>query len=237
MDKEMIVNNLRLDLKKNINLLNFIAYNPIDLVAEYNGRYIIRGLSDDYWVYNTAKTPTEFLELLRNTPDDKCFVVQSSWEVEVLKQWGNKIDFILPCKKLFIPDSIVLPTISKHITTKLKATDSDYLYANSKYSDISNTQYILDRIEKDTSSCIYDDDKIVGWCMTHDDGSIGFLNVLESHWRKGMAQSLMIDMINKIRNQGKLPFVHVEESNIPSMSLMKRLGFIEYGDIYWIKFK
>ncbi len=70
-----------------------------------------------------------------------------------------------------------------------------------------------------------EDNKLVGWVLTHDDGSIGLLNVLPEYRRKGYGYELMLAIIRETRKVGKLPFLHIEENNIKSTELALKLGF------------
>ncbi|WP_411682016.1 GNAT family N-acetyltransferase [Clostridium thailandense] len=71
--------------------------------------------------------------------------------------------------------------------------------------------------------------------MTQDDGAIGFLNVLSEYRLKGYGKSITIDLIKKVRKQGKLPFVHIEEKNEKSMKLALSLGFKKDRAISWFE--
>jgi 8-oxo-dGTP diphosphatase len=62
---------------------------------------------------------------------------------------------------------------------------------------------------------------------------MGFLNVLEEYRRKGYAQAVSYSMINQLRIKREIPFVHIEESNIKSMKLTLKMGFLKDRIINW----
>jgi len=67
--------------------------------------------------------------------------------------------------------------------------------------------------------------KLIAWGITQDDGAIGFLYVLPEYRRRGYAQDVLIDLIKKVSDENKIPFVHIEEENEKSMRLAVKLGF------------
>lgn len=231
-DIKAAIEDLSQDRLKNLNMINFIINNSVDLIEKNDDSYIARGKSDEYWVYNSCNTPETYNKLLSYVPSDKYFVVQSEWERDLLIDKG--IDWEMKCNKLYLEDDVNIEN-AKHVTRVLGLDDVDYIYENSKYSDISNKQYIIDRITKDTALGVFERDELLGWAMIHDDGSIGFLNVMDQHRRKGIARSLMINMIKSVRDKGQVPYAHVEDSNKGSMGLLTSLGFTKLNDIYWIK--
>jgi 8-oxo-dGTP diphosphatase len=71
--------------------------------------------------------------------------------------------------------------------------------------------------------------------MTQDDGSIGLLHVLEQHRKKGYAYDLTVYLVERIRAAGRIPFVHIEETNTKSMALALKLGFRKDRRLRWFK--
>ena len=73
--------------------------------------------------------------------------------------------------------------------------------------------------------------------MTHDDGSIGVMNVLEPYRRKRYAYDLTVYLIQQLRAQGKIPYVHVEETNLISLDLAHKVGFRTDRRLHWFEIK
>ena len=73
--------------------------------------------------------------------------------------------------------------------------------------------------------------------MTQDDGSIGVLEVLEEYRGRGYAYDLTVYLIARLREQGRIPFVQVEDTNTKSMNLALKLGFRKDRRIHWFKVK
>jgi len=96
---------------------------------------------------------------------------------------------------------------------------------------------VEERIRNGVALGIRADGKLVAWSITHDDGSVGFMNVLEGYRRRGYATAVTAAMVKKLLERGELPFVHIEEDNYKSMNLALKTGFRKHGRVYWIKLK
>ena len=62
----------------------------------------------------------------------------------------------------------------------------------------------------------------IGW---HEEGSMGMLHVFEQHRRKGHAFAMEALIINRMLDEGRLPFGQVVPGNEASMRLQIKLGF------------
>ena len=119
--------------------------------------------------------------------------------------------------------------------SELVINDARFIYENSEYKDVISIEYIIDRITNGLSSCIRYMDKPIAWGITQDDGAIGFLHVLPEYRRMGYAWDVMVDLIKKVRNENKIPFVHIEEENEKSMRLAAGLGFKKDKVVCWFE--
>jgi predicted GNAT family acetyltransferase len=86
-----------------------------------------------------------------------------------------------------------------------------------------------------TCSCVRIMNKPVAWGITQDDGAIGFLHVLPEYRKSGYGRDITVDLINKVRNKGQIPFVHIEEKNEKSMRLAMSLGFTKNKMVNWLE--
>ncbi|EDW75791.2 uncharacterized protein Dwil_GK15128 [Drosophila willistoni] len=80
----------------------------------------------------------------------------------------------------------------------------------------------------------YDDSgKLVAWCLRLPIGSLGLLQVLESHKRLGLG-NLMVRYLSKqisaLGDEVLAPVVHV---NTPSRKMFEKLGFQPIDRLYW----
>lgn len=233
--KKDILDFLHKDRIKNINIINFIENNPIHYMEKVGDSVIVKGRSDEDWVYISSSSEKELKTLLEKCKEDDFFVVMDDWILPFMIN-DSEIEWKLSCIKLIFPEDIQLSDC-KYEIRELTADDAQYIYHNSKYKDYTSTQYITDRIQKGIALGIYDEEKLAAWIMTHDDGAIGFLNVIPEYRKRGYGYGLTIGIIDRLRKLNKIPFVHIEEDNYKSMSLALKTGFTKDRNIHWIKRK
>jgi len=225
---------LNKDLIRNINVINFIKEYPIDSVHIEGDSVLIKGRSDQPWTYISSESAIELRSLLEQLKEeDQFFAIIEDWMLPLIVN-DKKVEWILSCMKLYFPEEVHLPENNSTIV-KLSISDADYIYTNSKYQQYTSPEYIVERIKKGIGLGIYEKNKLVAWILTHDDGAIGFLNVLPEYRGKGYAHELTIASIKKIRRKGEIPFVHIEEDNQKSMNLSFKMGFVKDRLIHWLK--
>lgn len=234
--QEKVLKHLEKDRTININMVNFIknysVYNA-DMAGE---SVLIRGRSDEEWIYISSKSEDEFQKLMEGLDEnDKCFAILEDWMIPFVVK-NKEIRSQLSSIKLVYDDRISLPHVEYEIV-KLSVSAAPHIYKNSKYKEYISIDYINDRISNGIALGIYEDKKLVAWAITHDDGAIGFLTVLDEYRRKGYGSQVTIAMIKKLLEQGEVPFVHVEEENEKSINMALKIGFKKERKIHWIKLK
>jgi 8-oxo-dGTP diphosphatase len=224
---------LKKDPVRNCNILYFLEDNIITGYYSCGNSVLITGISDREWVYFSSDNKNEFTSLLDYlSPGSYNFAVTEEWMLPLLLER-------FPCKpeltvlKLYLPDNIVLPPVRNTIY-QLTPADANVILDRSEYREYLTSGYIKERISGEISGGIYNGDELIAWAITHDDGAIGFLHVDEKFRNKGLGSDLIVYMIGKVREINRIPFVHIEESNTISLSLVKKLGFIEYGSVSWL---
>lgn len=234
--KDEALDTLKKDKFNNVNVINFIENYPISYIEEISDSWVIKGVSDRPWVYIVSKTEKELILVKSRLNDkDRNFAVIEDWMIPILTS-GNKIKWILSVYRLFLPEEIILPASLYDLST-LKEEDSVFIYENSDYKNFLSLEYVNERIINGLSSCIRCGSIPIAWGMTQDDGAIGFLHVLPQFRRKGYGKEIVMDLIKKVRTQGKIPFVHIEEYNIKSMNLINSLGFKKDKKVNWFEIK
>lgn len=225
---------LEKDKTRNINIINFIRNYPIYNIETVGDSVLVRGISDEDWVYISSKSYDEFFKLIHVLDgDDKCFAAIEDWMLPYIVK-NRKIKSRLTSMKLVYDSNVPLPTVKSHVVD-LSIADAPYIFENSKYKEYISIEYIEDRIKNGIGLGIYEDEKLVAWAITHDDGAIGFLNVLEDYRRKGYGMDVTVAMIKRLLELGQLPFVHIEEDNVKSMNLALKAGFRKDRRVHWIK--
>ena len=233
-ERNYVLEYLKKNEVENINIINFIENYPIDYIEMIGHSVFIKGISDRNWIYISSKSSKE-LELIKNklNNSDKSFAIIDDWMIPIITN-GRKIKWKLSTMKLVLTNNETLP-LPIHNMSELIAEDSKFIFENSDYKDYVSIEYIMERIANGVSSCVRIMDKPVAWGITQDDGAIGFLHVLPEYRESGYGRDITIDLINKVRNKGKIPFVHIEEKNEKSMRLAMSLGFRKDKIVNWIE--
>jgi len=229
-----ILNYLYKDRIKNLNMINFIRGYGIDFYSESGDSILIKGKSDKQWIYISSKSESEYRELFGEfEPEDKYIAVAEDWMLPIIKE-TKKIQWILRCKRYILPKEIN-PKPVHHIVKKIKPYEAQYIHSNSLYSKYTSVEYIIDRVKRGIGLGLYDKGGMVAWILTHDDGAIGFLNVLPEFRRHGYGTEITNAIIKEVREHGEIPFVHIEEDNVNSIKLAKKSGFKEDKFVSWLR--
>lgn len=231
-----VLNFLKADLIRNMNIINFIENYPVYCIERVGNSIVVKGTSDRNWVYISCRNIDELAAIKKNLEDDDtCFAAVEDWMIPILTV-NKTIKWKLSTIKLYLPENAVLPD-SKYALSSLKAEDAQYIYKNSDYKDYLSKEYIQERIKNGISAGIYDSGRLIAWCITQDDGAVGFLHVMPEYRLRGYGRKVTINVINKVRQHGKIPFVHIESTNVKSMKLALSLGFVKDRYINWFEIK
>jgi 8-oxo-dGTP diphosphatase len=220
---------------KNINLKNFKEYCNNPVLIKVNNSYLLRGTSDHEWNYITLEDESDFEQILdKISQKDEYFVIQDKYVEEYFLS-NYEIEWSLRCQKfIYIANQKMKAKTSSEIRN-LTLDDARYIYLNSDYQDFTSIDYIKECINKGISIGIEKDSKLIGWILTHDDGALGFLHVIDQYRRMGYARKLLIEAVNLLIEEGKTPYLHIEAKNNKSLGLANSLGFEYLNDILWIK--
>ncbi len=228
-----IYNILNKDPKRNLNTLNFIENQTITKSFIVGESVLIKGISDEEWIYISSQDEDELLELI-NYIDSESYFFLEEWMVPfVIKK---EIQWQLTCEKLVLDESVQVQ-IPTHEVTKLTIDDAEFIQNNHDYSEYTDVEYIKECITNRLGYGIRYDNQLVAWALIHDDGAIGFLRVLPEYIGQGLAKSITNKMIIELRKLGKLPCVHIEKTNYKSLALAKKTGFKYVSTVTWVKIK
>ncbi len=233
--EKKIIEILKQDPVKNVNLINFIRFNPVQTIISDNGGVLVRGVSYHNWVYISCYTPEQLMILLEYLNDcDTYYAIIESWMIPYIIK-DKEIKWKLTCNRLFLPESTPLPQLSSKIVP-IRYKDADYIFNNYSYCGYVSLKYIRERIKQGFALGIYHEKKPIAWIMTHDDGAMGCINVLPQYRRQGLGLDLTIALANQLRDKSEKVFVHIEESKTESMALANKLGFIHDREVSWLAF-
>lgn len=160
-------------------------------------------------------TPMRFLDIIRDNwsgPDRGA------------RLWIN------PCH-LYALDPNRLVVNRRHRVTSLRSADAPTVVRFWPYG--RDVMYVRERISRLPSAAIRRDGRLVAWGLTHDDGSMGFLHVLEEWRGRGFARSLTTALALRLLRLGLRPFLYVVKDNSASIRLTESMGFTRLGSYGW----
>jgi 8-oxo-dGTP diphosphatase len=149
---------------------------------------------------------------------------------------GKEVIWDLFMIQFYLPDVLKIP-LTELNTVSLTEKDAEIVFNNSEYKEYISIEYVQDCIGKGISVGLCENNKLVSWAITQDDGAIGFLHTVDDYRRKGYGYNVTLSMIEQVRNSGGLPFANVLPTNERSINLLQKLGFKESKKIHWFQIK
>jgi 8-oxo-dGTP diphosphatase len=220
--------------KKNINLINIKKDYPLERQVFIGDSIVLTARSDYSWTYISLASEDDLGQVMGLlSPQDTRLMVQDPCVLKYLKD-QRAIEWIMSCQKLIYNGPKLSMTYPVY---ELKETDADYIQTMNDYGDFTDVSYIKTRINKGIGLGIKEQDQLIAWVLTHDDGAIGFIKVLPEYRNKGYAKLLTHEVIARQELEKSLSFVHIEKDNMKSIALAEKVGFETFGEVHWIKLK
>lgn len=229
-----VIKHLLTDEIANMSIIGFVSENPVTAVIREGDSVLIKGLSDEEWIYIFSKNEGE-LKILLNQLNDKdvYFASVEDWMIPIINE-KKKFKWTLLTMRWYLPDDVEVPE-NKCKTYPISTEHIGFIISQSSYKQFLTPRYLNERITKSISACIYDDEKIVAWGLTHDDGALGSLHVLKEYRGKKYGTEIVLSLSNQCRALGRIPFAQIEETNQKAVKLVSKLGFVKDRRVTWIK--
>jgi len=233
-EKHKITKHLEQERLRNISLLYFMQNNPVRYLKKINESVILKGTSDQDWIFISSNQPDELEIILDSFSEtDKYFASLESWMLPYFQsRW--EMEWSLTANRYYLPDEVVVSSPTAIQLRKLRPDEAEYIYRHSEYQTYTSVDYLKMRIEKGLSAGIEENGQLQAWVLTHDDLAIGTLHVLESARRKGFASILTQYMITELRKQRVIPFVQIVPENTSSIRLAEKIGFRFDREVSWL---
>lgn len=195
---------------------------------------LLCGTSDYQWSFLCGDNPESLYALLEKFNYNSLYFANvEEWMLPVLTH-ARKIEWKLSTHRYYLPENRSVEQ-AEYISRALDPSMASYIYEHSAYRDFTSEEYIKQRLTKDVSAGIWIDGELVGWGLTHDDTSLGFLNVIPRYRGQGLGESILRFMVNEKQTKGKAIFVNIEPHNHQSINLVKKLGFVFDREVSWVK--
>jgi ribosomal protein S18 acetylase RimI-like enzyme len=169
-----------------------------------------------------AKIPTQPGEL---------FIIDD-WPLEYILP-NQQLSRDLDCYQLHLPDDVVLPEDDARICD-IGIEHAAYIYTNYDSHEFTTQDYIDRQIQSGPAIGIIENERLIAWAMTHEEGSMGFLTVLPEYRRQGLGARLTTALSRRIRQADGIPTVHIVKTNQASLAMAKKNGFIHNANVHWL---
>lgn len=100
-------------------------------------------------------------------------------------------------------------------------------FVREHYLNPVDDEYIRERLAAGVMVGAFIGGEPVGFAGEHEEGTLGFLEVLPEYRRRGIATSITAFLVNRFLEQGRTPNSQVEQNNEPSLAMQKSLGFVQ----------
>ncbi|MBN2280732.1 MAG: GNAT family N-acetyltransferase [Candidatus Marinimicrobia bacterium] len=219
---------------RNIAFRGFFDNNPVVDFDVIENSAIFWGNSDHLWAHLVAESPEELYKLLksyhRKTP---YYYSVEDWMIPIILKFGEA-EWIMPTNRYILNADTPLPGPAQE-TEGIDISQSEYLYINSDYQKYISIEYIRDRLQKDVSAGVQKMGQLAAWGLTHDDGAIGFLHVLEYYRKQGLGETVLLSLIQQKRRKNMPVFCNIVPENKVSVNLVTKTGFRFDRSVTWLK--
>ena len=184
------------------------------------------------WLYSmSAKAPEAASRVIGMIPDTAENV--TTHEQFYLTELNERFGFnstMPPCyQTVYTGGPLSVPDVCE--IRPLTMAELPIVCANYRLGD--DRDYIASRIEAGMLGAFIDG-QCAGFIGTHDEGSMGMLEVLPQYRRRGIATALEAAMINDRLAHGRVPFGQIFEGNEASLELQRKMGMtVCRGRICW----
>lgn len=175
-------------------------------------------------------------EFINEIPKEaKIIVAHQKFYISYLKEKFNVVDEMVCYQSVYMKDKPFIIENNEIEIMTLDETYSEYVYNNYSSKDTADVDYIKNRIKTNTMLGAFIDKKLVGFIGTHEEGSIGILEVLPQYRKKGIGGMLQKYATNLALAQDRIPYGQVKINNENSIKLQKKLGFeISNDTVNWL---
>jgi len=174
------------------------------------------------------------IKLIRELPVNiniKFVALRKIFWNEVQERW-SKLHF----HKHYVYQFDIQHEESDYSFDHLRPMDVEFLAKNQKYLDeYGGVGYLTHRIHQNITACYRENDELVAWVLLHDDGTIGFLRVLDSHKGKNIGTQLLAHFINKVIKLGHQAIAQMSEYNKSSNRIAEKLDGKVIDEVAWVR--
>lgn len=223
------------DYDQNIGILCLNDEYSLLEVRQDGAMLMCRFQSDEEWCHFSYNAGIEFIRQCFSRYRKPEYVVLSDAGTFAKLRQERQVEWSIDCLRFFLRQPG-----DPEITSGIEPLLPDQLplvYQHSKYQQFLDMDYLGLRLKLGGGYCIRADGKPVAWVMTHDDGSVGMVHVLDEYRGRGYARKLVSAMAKSVAASGRPVFAHIEPANTASVRLFTSMGFEQKGLITWARLR
>lgn len=235
MDKREIAERLlKKDIILNVDMLQCIRRGSADIiVAEEDGVLLQDKKSNIYMVSTLSE---DFMKsIIDKISDVDTIVLHNEFEYKLLKDKINFSEEMICYNAVYLQDKYIEQC---NFEIEIEVLKEEFIeLVKNNYSELSlcNSGYIEERVKDKEMYGAFLGNRLAGFIGTHEEGSIGMLEVIPEFRGKGIGSGLERYAINRAIAKGIYPYCQVKEDNEISMKLQKSLGMeISKTKVYWL---
>ena len=233
--KQQAIGYLQRDVPANIDMLEVLALPKTAVVAAGEAGVLLfyDGLS---FLASEPGHAAEFLPQMERTlaQNPGQLVVLHSGELRETLERDFGFQTMMECRHAIYrskePVPYALPAGAE--IRLLDGSFADFVHAH--YHAVDDAAYIRERLEEGMFG-VFVGGEIAGFAGTHEERSMGLLEILPEYRRLGLAYALEAHLINHLLSLGRVPFCQVALRNEASIRLQQKLGLVLSDRIiYWL---
>lgn len=233
--KQCVYDYLQRDILANIDMIGLLPLPETQVLAcDENGALIRHDVL--YLLAAEAGHAAAFLPQLTLglTPGlERQIIVRGRELIEPLtREHGFTVE--MECCHAVYPSTEPIP-YSLPEGAEIRPLDQSHLdFVHAHYHMVDDIAYIRERIDAGMFGVFFGG-TIAGFIGTHEELTMGLLEILPEYRRLGLAYALEAHLINHLLSIGQTPFCQVAIHNEPSLALQRKLGLtISDTKVYWL---
>lgn len=218
-----------------VDMLEILRRGSGEILYENENNMLLRDkLSDIYMM--TVVSQGEAEKIVEILPKDlKIIVTHQEFTLDLLyKKYSFKDTMV--CNNVVYTKKETINIENRDVEIrKLTENYIEDIVKNYSSLDLADEEYIMDRIKSNTMYGAFIKGVLCGFIGTHEEGSIGLLEVLPEYKGRGIGALLQGTATNDAICSGRYPYGQVKEGNLPSINLQGKLGFdISKDKVWWL---
>ncbi len=227
----------RFELIERLRQQPFVPYNVIGILENTENAVYSTNSVDSVWVENgyfnyICGAPEIILERIHSLEDG--FYGFSGVEGHLAEAvYGNYLLHWYEPTDRYVYRGGLKEAVSPYEVFKVPIEEAEGIDARYEYQDETSLEKIKMAILNRPSSCLYLKGELASYVLVHEDNSIGFMYTADAHRKEGLAYWVTRDILEKMLNLEKIPFVEINWRNFKSQGLAAKTELIKDAFTPW----